>query len=88
MFTSDTRYDRDLVVNYDAEFNLEAIFHDCQFFTGGVHAGIDELNDLPPEIKKKIYLTHYGDNWEELEGKIRDYGFAGLAQQHVHYVFK
>lgn len=88
MFTSDTRFDRDLVENYDAEFNLEAIFHDCQFFTGGVHASLEELKDLPADIKKKLYLTHYGDNWEDFEGKIKEYGFAGLAKQHVHYVFK
>jgi ribonuclease BN (tRNA processing enzyme) len=87
MFTSDTRFDRDLVVNYDKQFKLEAIFHDCQFFTGGVHSSLDELNTLPAPIKKKIYLTHYGDNWEEFEDKIAEYGFAGLARQHQYYVF-
>lgn len=87
LFTSDTRYDEDLVTVYDKEFKFEALFHDCQFFTGGVHAGIDELNALPADIKKRIYLTHYGDNWEQFEKKSIGYGFAGLAQQHVYYSF-
>ena len=86
-FTSDTRYDFDLVDHYESKFNFEAIFHDCQFFTGGVHASIDELNNFPIDVKRKIYLTHYGDNWEENENKIKEYGFAGLAKQHVYYSF-
>jgi hypothetical protein len=87
MFTSDTRFDRELVEQYDEKFNLEAIFHDCQFFTGGVHASLNELKDLPAHIKKKMYLTHYGDNWEQFEGKISEYGFADFAKQHVWYEF-
>ncbi|MBP7583287.1 MAG: MBL fold metallo-hydrolase [Spirochaetes bacterium] len=87
MFTSDTRFDPDLVEYYDQRFSLEAIFHDCQFFPGGVHAPLDELKALPAPIKKKMYLTHYGDNWEEFEEKIDKYGFAGLARQHVYYTF-
>lgn len=86
-FTSDTRYDHDLVDHYESRFNFEAIFHDCQFFTGGVHASIDELNNFSYETKRKMYLTHYGDNWEENEIKVSSYGFAGLAKQHVFYTF-
>lgn len=87
MFTSDTRFDADLIDTYDKLFKFEMIFHDCQFFTGGVHASLDELNELPPAIKKKTYLTHYGDNWEKFEPKVEEYGFAGLCKQHVHYNF-
>ncbi|MCP4136228.1 MAG: MBL fold metallo-hydrolase [bacterium] len=87
MFTSDTRYDYDLIDSQNKAYNLETIFHDCQFFTGGVHASLEELNQFPDDIKKKIYLTHYGDNWEDFEDTIQDYGFADLAKQHVHYVF-
>ncbi|OHD64164.1 MAG: MBL fold metallo-hydrolase [Spirochaetes bacterium RBG_13_51_14] len=86
-FTSDTRYDEDLVLFYEKKFELEAIFHDCQFSIGGVHAGIEELNQFPADIKKKMYLSHYPDNWTQFEGKVKKYGFAGLAKQHVYYVF-
>jgi len=86
-FTSDTRYDPDLVEYYDSHFNFEAIFHDCQFYTGGVHASIEELKNLSDSIKSKMYLTHYGDNWEEFQDRAREYGFADIARQHVFYNF-
>ncbi len=87
MFTSDTRFDADLFKNYCPHFDLEVIFHDCQFFTGGVHAGIDELNTLPAEIKKKIILTHYGDDWEDYREIVKNYGFHSLAKQWHYYNF-
>lgn len=87
MFTSDTRYDPKLILSFDEMFDLEAIFHDCQFFTGGVHSSVEELKQLPPDIKRKMYLTHYGDNWEDFTEKVEEYGFAGFARQHVHYFF-
>ncbi|HOT43712.1 MAG TPA: MBL fold metallo-hydrolase [Spirochaetota bacterium] len=86
-FSSDTRYDPDLIRYYDERFSFEAIFHDCQFFNGGVHAGIDELNQLPADIKKRLILSHYGDNWEKFEKIADTYGFAGMAKQHVYYSF-
>jgi hypothetical protein len=87
-FTSDTRFDHDLIEFYENKFNFETIFHDCQFFTGGVHASLDEINTLSPEIKAKTYLTHYGDNWEEYDETISKYGFAGRAIQQQYYVFE
>jgi len=87
LFTSDTRFDADLVTSFNEHFPLEAIFHDCQFFTGGVHAGLEELATLPPDIRKKMYLMHYGDNWEQFESRIDELGFAGLARQLTHYIF-
>jgi len=87
MFTSDTRFDQDLFENYCPHYDPEIIFHDCQFFTGGVHAGIEELKTLPTEIKKKLILTHYGDNWEDFEQTAENYGFFGLAKQWHYYNF-
>ncbi len=87
LFTGDTLYDPDLIYDFDGMFGLEAIFHDCQFFTGGVHASWEELAQLSPNIKAKMYLTHYGDNWEEFEPQIMAQGFAGLAEQFVLYQF-
>jgi mRNA degradation ribonuclease J1/J2 len=85
LFTSDTRYDPELVNDFEKKFNFKAIFHDCQFFTGGVHASLDEINNFSPAVKKKMYLTHYGDNWEQFEAKVKKYGFAGLALQTTFY---
>lgn len=67
MFTSDTRFDPALIEDYDNLMNLEIIFHDCQLFTGGVHASLDELSELPEKLKSKIVLMHYGDNWHDFE---------------------
>ncbi len=88
MFTSDTRYDPELIHSFTSMFDFETIFHDCQFFTGGVHAGIDQINELPADVKKKTILIHYGDSWEDNMDKIRSYGFAGLAKQWHYYDFE
>ena len=87
LYTSDTRFDSDLLNHYEKRFDFEAIFHDCQFFTGGVHASLEELNTLQVKLKNKIYLSHYGDNWEDYLDMIEACGFAGLAKQHVYYNF-
>jgi ribonuclease BN (tRNA processing enzyme) len=87
LFTSDTRFDFELIDYYNKKYDLEVIFHDCQFFTGGVHASLDELNAFSPEIKKKMYLVHYGDNWGDFRKVVKDYGFAGLAEQHKYYKY-
>ncbi len=87
LFTSDTRYDPELITGYDKIFNFELIIHDCQFYTGGVHASIEEIKNLPSNIKSKMLLSHYGDNWEKFQEKIKEYGFKGLAKQQVFYIF-
>ncbi len=87
MFTSDTRFDKDLILNYASLFELEYIFHDCQFFTGGVHAGIDELAEFPEEIRKKMILMHYGDDWKDHQKKVKKLKFYGLARQWHYYNF-
>lgn len=87
LFTSDTKYDEPLITSFNSRFNLEYIFHDCQFYTGGVHASLDEINQLPPEIKAKTILTHYGDNWKNFQDKVKSMGFMELAQQWKFYTF-
>lgn len=77
----DTRFDRELIDEYAGR--SEVMFHDCQFFNGGVHASLEELRTLPEEIKRKMFLMHYGDNWPSQDIT----GFAGLAEQGVRYIF-
>jgi ribonuclease BN (tRNA processing enzyme) len=88
LFTSDTRYDPEMVKSLDAEYGFEAIFHDCQLFTGGVHASLDELAGLPKAIRAKTRLMHYGDKIEDSLPKIAKLGFAGIAEQWKTYSFK
>ncbi len=87
LFTSDSRYDPELVLAMDAAYPLEAIFHDCQLFPGGVHAYLEELAALPPAIKAKTRLMHYGDKVEEFHARIAELGFAGLAEEWRTYRF-
>ncbi len=87
LYTSDTRFDPDLLMDFDDKFGFEAIFHDCQLFTAGVHASIDELSELPAEIKSRMVLMHYGDNWREFRSIARRAGFHSWARQGHYYHF-
>jgi L-ascorbate metabolism protein UlaG (beta-lactamase superfamily) len=85
LFTSDTRFDLDLLEEFDEHYNFEMIFHDCQLFTGGVHASLNELKTLPAHFKERIVLMHYGDNWKDFEQEALDAGFHSWAQQGALY---
>jgi hypothetical protein len=87
LFTSDTRFDLDLLEEFDERYNFEMIFHDCQLFTGGVHASLNELKTLPDHLRKRIVLMHYGDNWKDFETEALDAGFHSWAQQGCQYNF-
>ncbi|MDC1085060.1 MBL fold metallo-hydrolase [Pseudomonadales bacterium] len=87
LFTSDTRFDPEFLETFDREFNFDFIFHDCQLFTGGVHSSIEELMTLPAELKRKILLMHYGDNWKDFEKVGIDAGFhAWVKQGHTYTI--
>jgi len=81
-YSGDTKFDPELVDMYADK--AEIMFHDVQFFPGGVHAPLADLRTLSPEIKKKMYLMHYADNW--IDQDISDFG--GWTEQGVRYIFK
>ncbi len=87
LFSSDTRFDPELVVGLDAEYHFEAIFHDCQLFKGGVHASLEELGALPADIKARTRLVHYGDAVDDFRGRAAELGFAGFVEQWTEYRF-
>lgn len=87
LFTGDTQYDPEIIIELNKAFQLEAIFHDCQFFTGGVHSSLDELKQLPGDIKAKTYLMHYGDGFEDKRQEAKDAGFAGFTLPWAYYNF-
>jgi ribonuclease BN (tRNA processing enzyme) len=93
LYSGDTRFDTSMFVDVDTT-NVQTIFHDCQLFNpGAVHASYDELKNLPELIKNKMYLYHYGDNWDEVDDKgVRKWipekdGFKGFAKQWEIYQF-
>ena len=66
-------------------------------FFGGVHASYQELMTLPGDVRKKMFLYHYGDNWDKPEtwaggtdkytgDPIKD-GFLGWTDQRTAYDF-
>lgn len=87
MFTSDTKFDPDLLQSFDDLLDLDYIFHDCQLFTAGVHASLDELCTLPTKLKSKIVLMHYGDNWSDFKQQAEDAGFHSWAEENHTYIF-
>ncbi len=88
LFTSDTRFDPQLLLDFDERYGLEYIFHDCQFFTGGVHASLEELATLPASLKRKMVLMHYADNWQQYAARVREAGFHSFAKQSHSYIFE
>lgn len=85
LFTGDTRFDPGLLAFLEDRYELKVIFHDCQFFTGGVHASLNELKSLPAGTRAKMWLMHYGDAVEVQAENIRNLGFAGFARQWEPY---
>ncbi len=79
--SGDTKFDKDLIDIYASKSDV--MFHDVQFFPGAVHAPLADLKTLPADIKKKMYLMHYADNWKSQD--ISDFG--GWVQQGVRYIF-
>ena len=87
LFTGDTQFDPELLDSYDRIFSFETIFHDVQFFTGGIHSSIDELSTLPVDLKRRMLLMHYPDTWEAQVKRVRAEGFAGFVEPKVFYAF-
>ncbi len=77
----DTRFDPDLIDMYADR--SEVMFHDVQFFPDTVHAPLADLKTLPEDIKRKMHLMHYADDFETQDIT----GFAGWTQQGVRYIF-
>lgn len=88
LFTSDTRYDPQLIEFAFSRYPITAIFHDCQLYTGGVHASLEELAGLDPAVRAITRLMHYGDGLsDEHHKRATELGFVGFVQQWVPYRF-
>ncbi len=94
--SGDTMFDQEYPQRFAED--AEVMFHDCQLFNGGVHASYEELMTLPADIRKKMFLYHFGDNWDQINtwvkpdnpfsGEPQKDGFLGWAQQQMAYDFK
>ncbi|QPJ62366.1 MAG: MBL fold metallo-hydrolase [Candidatus Nitronauta litoralis] len=94
--SGDTMFDQEYPQRFAED--AEVMFHDCQLFNGGVHASYEELMTLPADIRKKMFLYHFGDNWDQINtwvkpdnsfsGDPQKDGFLGWAQQQIAYDFQ
>ena len=84
---SGTQFDPDIITEFDERFRFDHIFHDIQFFTGGVHAGKDEVATLPKEVKNRTMLMHYPETYRDQQKWARKEGFLGFAREGVVYTF-
>lgn len=93
--SGDTMFDERYPLRYSKD--SEVMFHDCQLNTGGIHASYEELMTLPDDIRAKMFLYHYGDEWDQPElwvkksdkftgDPVKD-GFLGWTQPQVGYNF-
>lgn len=78
--SGDTMFDRELSDVFGSK--AAVIFHDCQNFTGGVHASFEELATLPDKIRKKTFLYHLPDGTTE-KFDPKSHGFAGWAEDYT-----
>lgn len=79
-YTDDTIFDLPLLERMSKRSDL--IIHDCSFSESPVHTYYKELLTLPMEMRKKIYLIHYGDNTEKLRAYMYSQGFQ-CAEKHM-----
>jgi len=85
-YSGDTQFDRNMILANGSHSDVEAIFHDVQFFQAGVHTPMDDLLTLPPEIRQKTWLMHYSDDYEQHTRRASDAGFR-WAKSHSPYIF-
>ena len=85
VFSGDTQFDADMLDEIEPAGGSEVIFHDTQFFPGGIHASLDQVATLPEHYRSRMHLIHYGDNFEEKRGEVADNGFAGLTEEQRIY---
>lgn len=83
-FSGDTQFVPEMVEQHGT--NAEIIYHDCQFFTGGIHASLEELTSLPKNLRCKTWLMHYSDNHADHKDKAKKSEFR-WTKQHAIYTF-
>ena len=85
-FSGDTQFDPELIHTFDERFSIETIFHDVQFFTGGIHASLEEVSTLPASVRKRMYLMHYPDSWQDQQEAVANAGMR-FAHRNSIYTF-
>lgn len=87
LFTADTQFKPAQLEWILSNFNIEAIFHDCDVSgkSERVHASYSQLKTLDAAIKQKMFLCHY-DSACKLVNPRAD-GFKDFVQAGQYYIF-
>ncbi len=80
-FSGDTKFDRELIDLYVDR--SEVMFHDASLTPNQVHACIDDLRELPENIRQKLYIVHTQDDVTDEDAST----FGGLTKQNTRYIF-
>jgi len=86
LFSGDTTFWPELIQHGVNHSTL--VFHDCQLIDVGkqnrlgVHTSYNQLMTLPKEVRRRLWLYHYGD--EPRPDAIKD-GFLGMVQTHQSF---
>lgn len=85
-YSGDTRHDYPAYAPMMQSAHM--CFHDVQLFeqSDPVHPIITELRTMPPEIKAKTILYHYGDEWDSGPFDFVEGEFAGFAKPQYRYI--
>jgi ribonuclease BN (tRNA processing enzyme) len=85
-FSGDTRFDWPAYA--DMMTRASVCFHDVALTDNArsVHAPLEDLHGLPPEVREKTWLYHYSDNWDCGPYDDVSRAFAGFARPHVRMV--
>lgn len=84
LFPTDTRLDTALLNWMTSAYPVQYILHDCQLYEpAGVHTTYMQLKTLKTELKSKMFLCHYGDNYASFDAQ-KD-GFLGFVKRGVYY---
>ena len=77
LYTADTLAIPSIVTDYTYDY----CFHDVSLHEGNpVHANLSSLLAYPPNVKQKLYLMSYGDDWQAFDNTVTTH-FAGFAKQ-------
>ena len=81
VWSSDTTFQRDWIVQTARDPDLNLLFHDCTFqpaFPGTVHTHFAQLSTLPADVQARIVLMHHVQVPDDVDVS----AFAGAAARH------
>jgi ribonuclease BN (tRNA processing enzyme) len=86
VYSGDTRFDPDGLGALMAR--AKRCFHEVQLEEQDdpVHATLSQLRTLPPDTRRKTFLYHYGDRWDDPGYAFVPREFAGLASPRLRYI--